>query len=115
MNSHTNSETKPVREKSLWVRALYMLVFLLAFGISESVLYLLTIIGLIYRAIKGETNQHLVNFGHSLGQYVQQITDYLSFNTDTEPFPFDRWPGNQTPVDNTGTPAAEDKPSGGMT
>jgi len=45
MNSHTNSETKPVREKSLWVRALYMLVFLLAFGISESVLYLLTIIG----------------------------------------------------------------------
>jgi len=90
-----NSETKTSGDDNLWLRALYMLIFAAAFGISETILYLLAIVSLIYRVVKGETNRHIVSFGSSLGRYVQQLTNYLTFNTDRAPFPFDTWPGNQ--------------------
>ena len=94
----TNKEINTDKEMSLWVRAFYMLGFMIAFGISESVLYLLAIVSLIYRAVNGENHQTMLGFGRSLARYVQQIADYLSFNTEERPFPFSSWPDSHKPT-----------------
>ncbi len=96
MNS--NSGAKLSSGDNLWLRALYMLILAVVFGVCETILYLLAIISLIHRVIKGENNQHIVTFGGSLGRYIQQIANYLTFNTDRTPFPFDTWPGNEKPA-----------------
>jgi len=100
----TYNENSTNKEYKLWVRALYMFVFALIFRICEITLYLLAIVGLIYRAVYKKNNQHMVKFGHSLATYVQQLSEFLSFNTEQAPFPFDTWPGSNKPTQNTGEP-----------
>jgi len=89
----TQNQSSADKEHNLWARAFYMIVFALIFGICETILYLLAIVSLIYRAVNKKNNLHLVKFGHSLAQYVQQIAAFLSFNSEHTPFPFDKWPG----------------------
>jgi len=103
----SNSNATSGSDDSLWLRALYMLILAAAFGISETILYLLAIVSLIHRALKGENNHHMVSFGGSLGRYVKQIVNYLTFNTDRAPFPFDTWPGNQKPSHESGKPSED--------
>jgi len=104
----TSSKTNSDKEQKLWVRALYMLIFALAFGISESILYLLAIVSLIYRAINGKNHQTMVGFGHSLAQYIHQLADYMTFNTEQTPFPFGDWPGSHKPITEDSKPVTED-------
>jgi hypothetical protein len=41
----------------------------------------------------GETNPRLLELGRSLATYTYQIVEYLTFNTEVRPFPFDaEWP-----------------------
>ena len=37
-------------------------------------------------------NARLVGFGQSLGRYLAQITNFVSFATEEVPFPFSAWP-----------------------
>ena len=103
----SNSDAKPSNNDSLWLRALFMLILAAAFGISETILYLLAIVSLIHRVLKGENNQRMVAFGGALGRYIQQIANYLTFNTDRAPFPFDSWPGNEKPANESDKPTSD--------
>jgi hypothetical protein len=41
----------------------------------------------------GKPNARLLDVGLSLAQYVYQVVEYLTFNTEVRPFPFDaEWP-----------------------
>jgi hypothetical protein len=41
----------------------------------------------------GKPNERLKDTGLSLAQYVYQVIEYLTFNTEVRPFPFDaEWP-----------------------
>jgi hypothetical protein len=42
--------------------------------------------------LAGKTNERLASFGSSLGCYLQQIVCFLTFATETKPFPFSDWP-----------------------
>jgi len=102
MNASSNQQ--PDNEYNLWIRAAYMFVCALAFGLTETLVCLLAIINLVYRAFKDENNQNIVDFGCALGRYVQQLTNFMTFNTEQVPFPFDKWPGDQHRSNPTGEP-----------
>ena len=41
----------------------------------------------------GKPNERLKDTGLSLAQYIYQVVEYLTFNTEVRPFPFDaEWP-----------------------
>ena len=41
----------------------------------------------------GQSNPRLKDFGLSLARYAYQVLEYLTFNTEVRPFPFDtEWP-----------------------
>ena len=42
--------------------------------------------------LAGKPNDRLVSFGRSLGRYLQQIVEFLTFATEEMPFPFNDWP-----------------------
>ena len=87
------SETTEIKtQSSIWIRLLYMVLFMMIFGVAEFVLYLTAAIGFLFRLFGKPIDARVRKTGHSIGLYVKQIADYLSFNTESAPFPFASWP-----------------------
>lgn len=77
---------------SIWIRALYMLLFALIFHLTEAVIGLVMVVQFILKAATGDTNSNLLTFGGQLSQYLAEIVQFQTFNTEDKPFPFGQWP-----------------------
>jgi len=84
---------KNVTRRSTWLRLIFMIIFGVLWGISRVVTAAVVVIQFFCVLLTGETNGQLKTLGHSLAIYAFQVTDYLTFNTEIKPFPFDGgWP-----------------------
>ncbi|MGI9287485.1 MAG: DUF4389 domain-containing protein [Pseudomonadales bacterium] len=87
-------------EPSIWKRALYMLLFVIIYGVAEIVIYGVVIFQFFAIVITGQSNDQLLSFGQTLSTYVYQIMRFLTFNSEQHPFPIGAWPQG-APADNT--------------
>jgi hypothetical protein len=78
--------------RSLGIRALLMLLMAVAFQLAAWVLLGVAVLQLVLRAATDSGNDRLRDFGGSLGRYLGQIADFVSFGTEAVPFPFSDWP-----------------------
>ena len=84
--------TKPEGSASIWVRGLYMLLFLIITRLTELLIALVMLIQFIVKAAGGSTNVNLLTFGDQLSRYLYSIIQFQTFNTEEKPFPFKQWP-----------------------
>ena len=85
--------TNNLKSKAIWMRLFFMLVITLLYSVSRIVVGAVVIMQFFWVLISGETNQKLKSFGQALATYTMQIIQYLTFNTEERPFPFDAdWP-----------------------
>jgi len=77
---------------NIWSRALFMLFFVLAYTIAETILTLLVIFQFIAALVTRRVNEPLQRFGTNLSSYVYQILQFQTFNCEARPFPFSDWP-----------------------
>lgn len=80
---------------SLWLRLLYMVLFMLIFGVAEFVLYIAAALGFLFRLFGKSDNSQIRDVGHYIALYIKEIADYLTFNTEVRPFPFSEWPDDK--------------------
>ena len=78
--------------RSTWLRLLFMLVFVLIWGVSRIVVGVVAVLQFGWVLFTGTPNARLLIFGQSLATYGYQIMLYLMFNTEQRPFPFLDWP-----------------------
>ncbi|MBI4937708.1 MAG: DUF4389 domain-containing protein [Nitrosomonadales bacterium] len=78
--------------RNIWLRALFMLLMALAYHVASTVLWFVTIIQFLIALMNDKPNDRLVSFGRSIGRYLQQLANYLTFATEAIPFPFSDWP-----------------------
>lgn len=78
--------------KTIWQRILYIILFSIAFSVAKTVLNLAIIIQVIIVLFTGKPHENLKNFGRQLSEYLYQISKYMTFNSDLQPFPFSDWP-----------------------
>ena len=108
-NPQKNDLEKHVTAKSTWIRLLFMLLFAVLYGISRVVTGAVVVIQFFHVLLTGETNERLKAFGHSLALYSFQVVDYLTFNTETKPFPLDEeWPAELSDLDVSTSSEAQD-------
>lgn len=88
-----------IKSRSTWLRLLFMIVIVLLYGISRIVLGAVVVLQFLWVLFTGEPNGRLTGLGQSLATYTYQIVRYLTFNTDSRPFPFDDdWPAPSRPT-----------------
>lgn len=75
-----------------WKRGAFMLLFIFAYSIGQSLLYFIAILQFLWLAIKGEANPALATFGRSLAQWLAATARFLTCATEEKPFPFAEWP-----------------------
>ena len=74
------------------MRGLYMLLFSFFYGLADFVLFAIVIFQFILKVFTGDTNERLRKLAQSIATYIYQIIQFLSFNSDTHPYPFGVWP-----------------------
>lgn len=88
--------TNEIREtetgQTIWVRGLYMLLFVLFYSIAEIVMGAVVIVQFGYRLFNEENHPRLLSLGAAIASYIYQILRFLSFNTERMPYPFSEWP-----------------------
>ena len=77
---------------SAWRRLLYMVLFVIIFNVAELVLYVLITVQFLFRLISGQTVERSRAFGGELAAYVREIIAFLTYHTETTPYPFGPWP-----------------------
>ena len=93
---NTTKDTDASKNKrQIWVRGFFMLLMVLVFQVSATVMFAVSIIQFVIMLLNDTPNERLVTFGRSLGKYIQQTINYLTFATEEIPFPFSDWPSGE--------------------
>jgi hypothetical protein len=88
-----------IKSRETWLRLLFMIVFVFLYGVSRFVIGAVVVLQFLWVLFTGETNERLKSLGQSLATYTYQIIRYLTYNTDSRPFPFDEdWPSPGIPT-----------------
>ena len=92
-----------LQKKSTWMRAVYMLMFAIIFGLLEVVIATIVVFQFFLSLFTGNTNERMVQLGQSLSTYLYQITLFLTLIAKNIPIPLapgqqaHRLPPNQNP------------------
>ncbi len=104
--SEESSLEVQLKTNEIWFRGLYMLLFLVILGLVKGLVFIVAVIQFILVAVNKTANEPLRNFGQGLSTYLYHITQFLVFNTDNKPFPFEDWssepPKSEDKVTNLG-------------
>ena len=78
--------------RDIWMRGLYMLLFVIAYSIAELVIAVLAVFQFLVVLFTGSGNENALRLGNNLSTYVYQILQFQTFNSETKPYPFADWP-----------------------
>jgi apolipoprotein N-acyltransferase len=79
--------------RSTWVHLVFMIAVGLCYAVARLAVAFVVVVLFFYVLFTGQPNPRLKDLGLSLARYVYQIVEYLTFNTEVRPFPFDAdWP-----------------------
>jgi hypothetical protein len=85
----------PGDKRNIWIRALFMLLMAFVLHVCGTVLFVVTVIQFVIVLLTDMPNARLLEFGRSLGSYLRQIVNFLTFATEDIPFPFSAWPAGE--------------------
>ncbi len=82
-----------IKQPSVWIRVLFMIVFGFAsYLLILPLIIILSIAQTLFTLITGGTNENLRYFSASLELYVSQIIKFLTYLSEEKPFPFSDFP-----------------------
>lgn len=102
---HTDTHQDPHKEKkhgfnfnvkfgtkSTWIKGLYILFFIVASYIAVFITFFVMLFQFLAELIFKKPNEHLQNFGETLGLYACALIRFITGSSNEMPFPFKSWP-----------------------
>lgn len=86
------NEEQHYKNRSVWLRGLFMLIFLFFMGVAKFVTIVVVGFQFLVILFTAEKNNNLLKFGKSLSVYEYQVMLYLTYNSEFRPFPMGDWP-----------------------
>lgn len=97
-----------IKQPSTWKRGLYIILFAIFYSIAEVILFAVVVFQFLLKLFTGNTNDRLLKLGQSIATYIYQVIQFITFNSDYQPYPFGAWPkGEPKPAKKTETPDPE--------
>lgn len=85
-----------LKSETRWFRLLFMAMFAFVGNVVLMLIFLIAFVQAVHGFITGDANHRLLQLSTGLNQYLYQVTNYLTFNSEQKPYPFSDWP--QTPT-----------------
>jgi hypothetical protein len=80
-----------LKQLSTWKRIFFMLIFSIIGELIRMLLWAVILLQVASSLLTGRPNQNVLDFGRSLSLYSYHILLFLTYNTETLPFPFSDW------------------------
>lgn len=77
--------------KHILLRGLWMLVLALLFSVAETVLLIAAVLQFFWMLLLREKNGFLVEFGASLGKWLDKTARFQTGAAEEKPFPWTSW------------------------
>lgn len=74
-----------------WTRIIYLILFAIAFNVAEFIIAAITIVQLFTTIFTGKRNDRLAEMGGNIGEYISDVTAFLTYKTEHMPFPVSDW------------------------
>ena len=81
-----------LKSESRWLRLVFMILFATIGYLAGSLAVILSIAQALHGFLQGEPNARLARFTQGLNQFIFQILQFLTYNSDEKPYPFSDWP-----------------------
>lgn len=82
-----------LKSRSTWLRLLFMIIMFVLLGLAGAVGTAVVVLQFFWVLFTGETKPELERLGRQIAAYYAETIEYLTFNREERPFPFDRdWP-----------------------
>lgn len=81
-----------VKNRGVWLRGLFIIIFGAVLYLVCAVTFFLVVFQFVTTVVTGGVNNRLSGFSAGLVRYIEQLLRYVTFLSDTRPFPFDDWP-----------------------
>ena len=81
-----------ITAKETWLRGLFILLFAFLLAVTRLVTWAVVLLQFLFTLVTGRPNTNLLTLGASLAHFIYQCFSYVTYNTDTRPFPFSDWP-----------------------
>jgi hypothetical protein len=80
-----------LKKVSTWKRICFMLILIVIFSTISPLLWAVILLQIVTTLLTGSSNSHILTFSCSFCTYLYHIALYLTFNTESLPFPFASW------------------------
>ena len=87
-----------IKQPSTWKRGGYILLFSIFYQMAAALLFLIITFQFVHKLITGDTNGQLRQLSRSIGSYIYQILQFMSFNSNDRPYPFGEWPEDELDI-----------------
>ncbi|MBC8157920.1 MAG: DUF4389 domain-containing protein [Alphaproteobacteria bacterium] len=84
-----------VKNTDTWLRLVFMFLFAVVFQITKWVVFLIAAVQFVFKALTGQTHPRIQALGTSLGAYLREMTEFLTFASEQKPYPWGDWPSQQ--------------------
>ncbi|MDH5189239.1 MAG: DUF4389 domain-containing protein [Rhodospirillaceae bacterium] len=74
-----------------WTRIIYIILFAIVFNVAEFIIAAITVVQFFTVLFTGQRNNRLAEMGGSIGEYISEVTAFLTFSSDHMPFPVSDW------------------------
>lgn len=88
----STTETARASKRPIWIRGLFMLLLMVAFGFAQGLLWLLAVVQFLWLLFADEPNAFLIRFGKSLSLWLAQTVQFVTCASEEKPFPWSAWP-----------------------
>ncbi|TXL15402.1 lipase [Methylococcaceae bacterium HT4] len=89
-----------LKQVSTWKRIGFILIFAVIAGVVRTLIWVVVLLQIASALLTGNTNPHILGFGQKLAAYLYHIMLFMTFNTDTVPFPFSDWGLTEEAINN---------------
>ena len=86
----TNTNETTAQRTGMGKRFLHMILFLILFGVAETLLALGAVIQYVWTLFTGRRNEMIADIGRDLGVWMQDVVAFQTGNTTVKPFPWDK-------------------------
>lgn len=80
-----------LKKISTWKRIFFMLIFAAIGGLVRMLVWAVILLQIASVLLTGNPNDNVLRFGRNLSLYTYHILTFLTYNTETLPYPFSEW------------------------
>ena len=85
---HATDPESVVYPSGIWMRALHMIIFMVLFGVAETLLFFMAIFQFLWMLFTKKRNPSIAQFGDMVSAWLRDVGRFQSGATDDKPFPW---------------------------